>query len=143
MSSKSDFAKSQLASGFGCAASILSTFCEGYGLDAKVAVKLACGLGGGCAVGEVCGAVSGAVLVVSLKYGAETAGDAGAKSNCHDHVVQFHDKFKEKNGALTCRDLLGCDPTTEEGHAVYLEKRGTVCPALVKSSAEILEELGY
>ena len=143
MQSKSDFATSQLAQGFGCAASIFSAFCEDYGLDSKTGAKLACGLGGGCASGEICGAVSGAILVVGLKCGQETAADMDVKADCRARVVQFIEKFKEANNALTCRDLLGCDPTTQEGHAVYLEKRGSVCPAAVKSAAEALVELGY
>ena len=143
MGSKSEFASSQFAAGFGCAASVFSAFSEGYGLDSGFAAKLACGLGGGCASGEICGAASGGVLVVSLKHGQEKTGDADAKANCHKNVVQFIRKFKEKNGALACRDMLKCDPTTEEGHKVYLNKRTTVCPAVVKNSADILEELGY
>ena len=143
MRSKSEFATTQLAGGLGCAASVLSAFCEDYGLDVKKAAKIACGLGGGCATGEVCGAVTGALLVVGLKFGQETVEDMDAKADCRAHVLNFISKFKETNSALTCRDLLGCDITTEEGFAVYLEKRGTVCPTLVKSAVEILEELGY
>ena len=143
MSEKSEFATSQMAAGFGCAASVLSTFCEDHGLETETALKLATGLGGGCASGEICGAVSGAVLTIGLKYGQDSVENAAAKANCHAHVVEFIEKFKEKNRALTCNALLGCDTTTEEGFAVYLEKRGTVCPALVKDSVEILEELGY
>ena len=143
MDSKSEFATTQLAGGLGCAASVLLSFCEDYGLDSKKAARLACGLGGGCASGEICGAVSGAILVVGLKFGQETAEDMDAKTECRSHVKRFIEIFRENNNALTCRDLLGCDHTTEEGFAVYLEKRGTVCPALVKSAVEILEELGY
>ena len=143
MQTKSEFAASQLAAGFGCAASVFSSFCEDYDLDVETALMLSCGLGGGCASGEICGAASGAILVVGLKYGQETAADMDAKANCRKHVEQFVEKFKEKNNALTCRDLLGSDPSTEEGHAIYLEKRGTVCPAAVKSAAETLVELGY
>ena len=143
MQSKSDFAAAQLAGGFGCAASVLLAFHDDYDLDTDTAARLACGLGGGCASGEICGAVSGAVLVVGLKYGQESAGDSGSKANCRARVRQFVERFREDNSALACRDLLGCDPTTEEGHAVYLEKRGTVCPAVVRSAVEILEELEY
>lgn len=143
MSKKSDIAAAHLAGGFGCATSVSLVFCEDYGLDAKKAAKLTCGLGGGCASGEVCGAVSGAVMVIGLKYGQEEAGDAETKAVCRAHVTQFIDKFKEQHKALACRDLLDCDTTTEEGFAIYLQKRGTVCVALVKSAVEILEEQGF
>lgn len=143
MSSKSEFAVSQVSGGFGCATSVLTSFCEDYDLETDTAARLTCGLGGGCALGEICGAVSGSLLVIGLKFGQETVGDAGAKANCRAHVVQFNEKFKENNGALTCRELLDCDPTTEEGHAIYLAKRETVCYGVVRNAVEILEELGY
>ena len=143
MSSNSDIAASRMAGGFGCGTSVLLGFCENYDLDMQTAARLSCGLGGGCASGEICGAVSGAILVIGLKYGQETEEDMSAKANCRAHVVQFIGSFKEKNGALTCRDLLGCDASTEEGYAIYLEKRGIVCTAAVKSAVELLEELGY
>lgn len=143
MSVKGDFAASQFAAGFNCSTSVFTSFCEDYDLETETAAKVACGFGGGCASGEICGAASGAIMVIGLKYGMDSIANLGAKSNCHAHVVEFLDKFKERNGALTCRDLLGCDPTTAEGQAIYLEKRGTVCPPLVQSSADILQELGY
>lgn len=143
MQSKSEFAVAQLDGGFTCSTSVLLAFCEDYDLDSEIAAKLSCALGGGCSSGEVCGAATGAALVIGLKYGQGSMEDTGAKANCRSHVVQFIDEFKKKNGALTCRDLLGCDPTTEEGHAVYLEKRGTVCYGVVRSAADILEESGY
>jgi C_GCAxxG_C_C family probable redox protein len=136
-------ASEQLAGGFGCATSVLLAFCDDYDLDSDIAARLSCGLGGGCASGEICGAASGAILVIGLKLGQESAEDASTKANCRTHVVQFLEKFKEQNGALTCRDLLGCDTSTEEGFAIYLEKRETVCFGAVKSAVGILEESGY
>lgn len=143
MSTKSEKASAVFATGFGCAASVIQAFCEDYDLETQTAAKLACGFGGGCATGEICGAASGAIMVVGLRHGQSRTGDQEAKSNCHNHVVEFIDRFKKENNALTCRDLLGCDMNTEEGRAVYLVKRETLCPALVKSSASILAELGY
>ena len=143
MSTKGDIAKARFASGFNCSTSVFTSFCEDYDLDEETAAKIACGLGGGCSSGEICGAVSGAVMVIGLKYGQESKENQGAKTNCYAHVDEFIDSFKEKQHVLTCRDLLGADPKTEEGHAVYLEKKVTICPGLVKCSADILEELGY
>jgi len=143
MSIKADAADARFASGFNCSTSVFTAFSEDYDLEEETAAKIACGFGGGCASGEICGAVSGAIMVIGLKHGQELAEDQGAKANCHAHVVEFLDSFKQEKNAVTCRDLLGCDPTTEEGRAIYLAKRGTVCPGLVRCSAEILEKLGY
>ena len=143
MGAKGDIASAQNAGGFNCSTSVLTAFCEDYDLDAETAARLACGLGGGCRSGEVCGAVSGAILVVGLKYGQDQAGDQGAKANCYARTVQFLDKFREKYNAITCRELLGADISTDEGREAAQEKIGEVCPGFVKSAADILEELGY
>ncbi|MEA5144351.1 MAG: C-GCAxxG-C-C family protein [Oscillibacter sp.] len=56
--------------GFNCSQAILSTYCEEFGLDKKTALQLSCGLGAGMGrLGETCGAVSGAYLLIGLKYG--------------------------------------------------------------------------
>lgn len=143
MSKKGDAAAANFASGFNCSTSVFTSFCEDYDVDVETAARVACGFGGGCAIGEICGAASGGIMVIGLKFGQESLENQGAKANCHAHVVQFLEKFKEKNSTVVCGELLGCDPTTEEGQAIYLAKRGTVCPPLVRGSAEILEELGY
>jgi len=128
--------------GFNCAASVLASFCEDYDLDTELALKLACGLGGGFQSGEICGAVSAAILVVGLKYGQYVMEDLAAKANCRARASQIIEGFREKHGALTCRDLLGCDITTVEGRETALEKK-PFCAGLVGSAVELLEELGY
>ena len=143
MGNKSELAAGQLEGGFTCSTSVLLPFCEDYDLDTDTAARLSCGFGGGCSSGELCGAAAGAVMVIGLKHGQESAGDAAAKANCRGHVTAFLEKFKEKNGALTCRDLLGCDTSTEEGFAIYQQKRGVVCFGAVRSAADILEESGF
>lgn len=143
MYTKSEIAEANIAGGFTCSTSVLLAFCEDYDLEADTAARLSCGFGGGCSSGEICGAASGAIMVIGLKHGQETAEDKAAKANCKSHVTQFIDEFKKEAGALTCRDLLGCDTSTEEGFAIYLEKRETVCFGAVKTAASILEESGY
>ena len=138
---KSDVAVEYFDSGFNCSASVFASFCEDYDVDTEVATMLACGLGGGCGAGEICGAVSGAILVVGLKYGQNIEGDIGTKKNCYAKASQVRDAFKEKNGALTCRDLLAdtWELDKEEGKTL----RRKLCTGFVKTAAEILEELEY
>lgn len=143
MQSKSDIAAGYLDEGFSCSTSILLTFRNDDELDAETAARISCGFGGGCSSGELCGAAVGGVMVIGLKHGQESGSDTGAKANCRAHVIKFIGDFKEKNGALTCRDLLDCDPTTEEGHAIYLAKRATVCYGAVRNAADILADAGY
>ena len=144
--SKSEMAQELYNGGFNCAASVLASFCEDYELDTELAMKLACGLGGGCAEGEICGAASAAVIVVGLKYGQCIQDDRGAKMNCHARTTQFLNEFRQKHGALTCRDLLADIsqvPTPAGDGKEDVKERRRFCAGLVTSAVEILEELGY
>jgi hypothetical protein len=65
------------------------------------------------------------------------------KELVYNRVQEFTDRFKAQNGSLTCRDLLGCDISTPDGHQVAKEKSlfTTVCPKLVKDAVEVLGEM--
>ena len=145
MSAKEELATSRFGEGFNCAQSVFSVFCEDYGLNKDTALKTACGLGSGFRSGEVCGAVSGAVLVIGLKYGHCDAGDAVAKANCYKKTEEFLDVFRQKNTSIVCRDLLGLDVSTDEGREQAQERNlfRTKCDDLVRIAVLILEELGY
>ena len=138
---KSVVAGELFSSGFNCATSVLAGFCEEYELDTEIASKLACGLGGGCGKGEVCGAVSAAVIVVGLKYGQFIQEDYASKTNCYAKTAEFMDAFIEKYGAITCRDLLA--DLTEGDENEKMQERRRRCMGFVKGAADILEDLGY
>ena len=143
MQSKADIAGQKIENGlFNCAASVFSAFCEDYGIDMKTAMKLAGSFGGGCCVGEVCGAATGALLVVGLKHGQHEPGDMAAKDACYEKTTEFIEEFRKECGALTCRDILGADIRTEEGKVQKMERRH-LCFAAVRTAAEILDKLGY
>jgi len=145
LSVKQNLAVSLFNSGFNCSQSVLSVFCEDYGINQEVARKLTCGLGGGFRLGEICGAASGAVLVIGLKYGQYIIGDAISKSDCYQKTVEFLNTFKAKNCSIVCREILGCDFSTKEGYEQAQSKNlfKTTCVDMVKSAVSTLEELGY
>ena len=145
MNTKQDLAIACFHKGFNCAQAVISAFYADYGLDEQTALKIAGGLGGGFRSGEVCGAVSGAVLVIGLKHGHCVVGDTDAKANCGAKTTEFLTKFKEKNGCVTCRDLLGVDTSTDAGRNEAQSKNlfRTICDDLVRSAVATLEELGY
>jgi C_GCAxxG_C_C family probable redox protein len=132
-------------SGFNCAQAVFASFCEQYGIDREKGLRLCCGLGGGVRSGEICGAVSGAVLVIGLKYGHADSADTESKSFCYTKTVEFIRLFKEKTGSVVCRELLGYDISTEDGMKQAQEKGlfKTRCVDMVRISAEILSDLGY
>ncbi len=145
MGVKAEHAKGLFAEGFACSQAILAAFCENYGLDRETALKLSCGLGGGVKSGDVCGAVSGAVLVVGLKYGQTSAADKDARRLCSLKTEEFLRAFKEKHGHISCRSLLGCDITSPEGREQAMRDKlfTTRCVDFVADAAAILENAGY
>ena len=134
-----------LFDGFACSQAVLAVFGERYGLDATMALRIATGFAGGMKCGEVCGAVAGAVMVVGLKHGHVDAADKDVRRFAGEKVQEFIRCFRDKNGCLTCRDLLGCDISTPEGRQHALDNRlfATKCRSLVADAVEILERLGY
>jgi len=142
---KVDQAVSYFKQGFLCSQAILATYGEPLGLDRNTALKIAEGFGGGMAsMGETCGAVTGAFMVIGLKHGRTEAQDREARHRTHELVREFTSRFASRNASIVCRNLLGCDINTPEGTAMAREKGlfTTVCPKLVGDAAEILEELG-
>ncbi|MFX1387280.1 MAG: C-GCAxxG-C-C family protein [Promethearchaeota archaeon] len=142
--SRIEKAVSSFRGDFNCAQSILSTYCTQYGLDRDTALKLATGFGGGMGrLGRTCGAVSGAFMVIGLKYGMGLNDNTEAKEKTYQVIREFSNRFQEIYGSEICKELLGCDINTPEGKDYYdqnefFEKK---CLQYVKNAAYILEEL--
>ena len=143
MSEKVKQAVEKFRKGFNCAQAVLSSYSEQFGLDCEKAFKIATGFGGGMRMSETCGAVTGAFMVFGLKYGNVTAEDKENKEKTYEKVEEYTSRFKARNGSVMCRDLLGCDISTPEGNKEAQDKGlfSSVCPKLVRDSAEILEEM--
>jgi len=144
MSNGSDFAVSYFNNGFNCSQSVLISHCEEFGMDKENALKISCGFGGGMAhTDEVCGAVTGALMLIGLKYGKYKAEDNAAKEKTYELVKKFTEQFKLKYGSVKCTDLINYDLSKneelEKARAAGVFK--SVCPALVKESVEIVESI--
>jgi len=141
---KSDDAHAAFISRFTCSSAVFSAFSKELGLDPDTAKKIACGFGAGVSkTGNICGAVSGALMVIGLKYGKTQADDEAATEKTRALVRQFIHEFTQKNGSINCTELLGYDISTQEGFAAAKDSSlfMTKCPALVRDSADILEKI--
>ncbi len=141
---RADLAVSRFKEGFSCSQAVLSAFSDAFGLDLYLSLKISQPFGGGIAHrGEMCGAVSGALMVIGLKYGRTKAEDIKAREKTYEVVREFLNRFKEIRGTFICRELLGYNLDTEEGYKKAEEEKlfETLCPKLVQQSAEILESL--
>lgn len=129
------------ANNYNCAQSVLGAFALEEGLDLETALKLANGFGGGVRSGDLCGAISGAVMVIGLKCGFHKENDLTQKAYCNAKSHEFVEKFKEKNGSGTCRELLGINIRHPDDHNTPEAKEAhqSICPKLVASAVVILE----
>jgi C_GCAxxG_C_C family probable redox protein len=130
--------------GFNCAQAVFSAYGPELGLDRKAAYRIAQAFGGGIARrGEICGAVTGAFLVLGLKYGRTRAKDEEAKERTYALVLDFIRKFEQAYGSLQCRELLGVDLSTPQGRKEAEKKKlhDTLCTKFIASAIEILEGL--
>ena len=129
--------------GFNCCQAVFVPFAQELGLDRETALKLSSGFGGGMRNAEICGAASGAVMALGLKYGQFKGDDEGSKEKIGQKVKNFSAAFKEKYSFIVCRDLMGCDTTTEVGkeYAAENDLRDTVCTGLIKYAVELLESM--
>lgn len=132
--------------GYNCSQSVFTAFSHRFGIDEETAKKISAGLGGG--VGrqrEVCGAVSGAAMVLGSVASAKDGSDSEGKQKNYELVTEFCNRFKEKHGTIICRELLknakvinnGTVPDERTAH--YYKNRP--CLRLVEDAAEILSQM--
>lgn len=122
----------------------MSVYGARFGLDRETGLKIAGAFGGGMARrGETCGAVTGAFMVIGLKHGKTKPEDDEARERTYRLVDEVVSRFKARNGAILCRELLGHDLSTEKGREAVAEKNlfVTLCPRFVQDASDILEEL--
>ena len=129
--------------GRNCAQAIAVAFCDVTGLEESFAAKLSSSFGGGMGrMREVCGAVSGMLMVAGLLYGYDENGEADCHKKEHYQLVQaLSGQFREEVGSIVCREILKnppSDPAPSPRTAEYYAQRP--CARMVMTAARILEE---
>ena len=142
---KPEKARELFRRGANCAQAVLGAFAEECGLTEEEAFKIASGFGGGISrLREVCGAVSGMVLVANFICGQSDITDKTAKDAHYAKVRELTDAFQKETGSVVCRELLGLqekqsdEPVSEARTEQYYKKRP--CADLVVLAAEIVEK---
>jgi C_GCAxxG_C_C family probable redox protein len=142
--SKVELAVAAHREGFNCSQAVLSAFAPDLGLDREVALRVSSVFGAGIGrTGQTCGAVSGALMAIGLKYGSINPEDKTTKERVYALGREFVRQFRARNGTTLCPELLGYDVGTPEGLQAVREKGlvATVCTPAVQDAAEILERL--
>jgi len=128
--------------GYNCAQAVAVAFCDVTGLEESFAAKMASSFGGGMGrMREVCGAVSGMLMVAGLLYGYDSNDDDKAKKEHYALVQQLAGKFREQVGSIVCREILKnppSDPNPTPRTAEYYAQRP--CTRMVMLATQIMEE---
>jgi C_GCAxxG_C_C family probable redox protein len=130
--------------GFNCAQSVVKAFSAELGVPEDAAVKMAASFGAGLGRnGLVCGAVTGAAVVLGARFGFDDPAAPDGRERIYAKVTALLDRFQQQHGSILCRELLAIDPKNpEEWKRIRREgKHDQLCPLFVQSCAEILEEL--
>ncbi len=137
--------------GYNCCQAVVLAYCDLFGLDEKTAASLSSGFGGGMGrMREVCGSVSGMVMLSGMLSPADNPADKAGRTANYALVQEVAGEFRRINGSIICRELLGLDKKPAEGQATvespvpsdrtaeYYKKRP--CEELVRISARIIGE---
>lgn len=135
----------QLFQNFNCAQSVLAACGPNYGLSEQLCLNVAAPFGGGMGRrGEVCGAVTAALMILGIRHGQKMA---VKPAETPDALVRaqtntFMEAFKERHGSFLCRELTGCNMLTDAGMDQFKSRdlKHTLCPKLVTSAIELLTE---
>lgn len=139
---KSEMAINKFKEGYNCAQSVLSCFSEQLGISNDFALKMSNGFGGGMGrKQEVCGAITGGILVLNLVYGRGENEGKEKQEQTYSKVRELVDRFEEKHQSVICKKLLGgCNLLTDEGQERFRsEKLIDQCYCYVSDAVEILE----
>lgn len=145
-------AMSLFREGYNCAQAVLCAFDDVTGLDRQTSLNISSTFGGGLSrLREICGAVSGAAMVLGTVYGGGEQTDITWRKLQYARVQKFAEAFREMNGSYICRELLNSaaqdtktiegkeNPTPEERTMEYYKKRP--CVKIVGIAAELLDQM--
>lgn len=137
-------AKKLFESGCNCCQAVFCAFLDETNINKEDAMRLSAGFGGGMGrLREVCGAVSGMTMVLSDKFASADPNDKEKKAALYALIQKAAGDFKEENGSIICRELLGLgekisSPVPDDRTKEYYKKRP--CSELVECAAKIAEK---
>lgn len=126
-----------------CSQTVVEQWADELGIDKATFMRIAGPLGGGCFNGDVCGCVTGALLVIGAAYGHYEVGDVEGNSRMVAKASEFQEAFRERTGSLLCRELTGYD-FSQEGQLEAAMAAGTLlekCPDFVNIALDILDDI--
>jgi C_GCAxxG_C_C family probable redox protein len=141
---RAETAAEYMRGGLNCAQSIVKAFSTELAMEESDAVKMAASLGAGLGRnGYVCGALSGAALVIGARYGNSDPADTAGRDKAYATADALLEKFKKEYHTVLCRELLSIDlkNPAELNRAREAGVFRNQCPLFVLSAGRILEDI--
>ncbi len=136
------YAAELFMNGHNCAQAVVMAFSDKIGMEPSACAKMASSFGGGMGrMREVCGAVSGMLMVAGILYGYDTNDDDAVKKAHYARVQELAGKFREQVGSIVCREILKnppSDPNPTPRTKVFYEQRP--CTRMVMLATQIMED---
>jgi C_GCAxxG_C_C family probable redox protein len=130
---------------FSCSQSVLAAFGPEYGLSEDDCLRIATAFGGGLGRQQlICGAVTGALMVLGLRYGKGLNDPEEKKRNTYRLTKEFIDEFKGLNDSANCLDLLeGLDMNKPDDNKKIVERNyyEIRCEKYVSDAVNILMKI--
>ena len=140
---KKEEAISFFNNGCNCSQAVVMPYAEELNIDHEIVERISVAFGGGMSKqGKTCGCLSGALMVIGLRYGTDSAKEIEKRINSYNKGKDMVVKFKETFGAIDCKDLikLDLDNSKDMEKAQRQKVFENRCSKLVGETVEILEE---
>lgn len=128
--------------GYSCSQAMVVAYGGKLGIENDLTIKTASVFGRGMGVGGMCGAVTGALMLIGAKYGSTTPGDIQSAEKAVGTAGDFINEFISIHKTVNCRELINCDVNTPEGLKYALDSGiiENLCSKFVQDAAVILEK---
>ena len=141
--SRIDDAARLFGEGHACSQAVLIAFAPLVDLDRSEALRISAGFAAGMRQGQICGAATGAIMVLGLALCDNSCATREGRAGIASDVDTFMSRFRGRVGAVDCPDIMGMDVRSPQGRAAAQEQGLFVsrCLPAVCAAAEILDDM--
>ena len=143
--SKTEKAIEFFSDNYNCSQAVFTAFAPDFGINENVSLKIACAFGAGMGRQQhTCGAVTGALMALGLKYGKGLNDENSKKAETYAKTIEFMNEFKKRNGSINCKELLQGLNMNDPVESKIINDKGlfdTSCVKYVEDATEIVEKL--
>ncbi|MFW9934151.1 MAG: C-GCAxxG-C-C family protein [Candidatus Thorarchaeota archaeon] len=139
-----NLAKAYAVEGFLCSESVLLALSKTLRIESDIIPRIATGFGGGIGRhGEICGALSGAIMGLGLQFGRSHPSETPDSQTPYEYSQIMMNLFISRFGQIRCKDLLGIDISCKEGLQRYRREKlwETKCQDIIKITSGLAYDL--